>query len=63
MSSQASDSSLNGRQLAHDLRTPIAALLAVETHLDAVPHDVRALLREAICRLQNIAERVQERAS
>lgn len=63
MTSLQTENVLDGRQLAHDLRTPIAALLAVETHLDTVPHDVRALLREAICRLQNIAERVNERAS
>jgi len=62
MNAAQPEATLDRSKLAHDLRTPIAALLAVEGHLDGVSHDVRSLMREAICRLQLIAERVVERA-
>ncbi len=60
MTSHPLEPALDRSQLVHDLRTPIAALLAVESHLDGVCADARSLMREAICRLQKIAEGVAE---
>lgn len=43
------------QQVAHDIRSPIAALTVVTQMLDNVPEDQRILIRQAVQRIEDIA--------
>ncbi len=43
------------RQVAHDIRSPLAALAMIEQYLSALPEEVRVILRSAFSRIRDIA--------
>jgi signal transduction histidine kinase len=43
------------QQVAHDIRSPLAALSSAEQSLDIVPEDTRTLIRSAVTRIKDIA--------
>lgn len=49
------------RQVAHDIRSPLAAFQAVLTEVDGMEESARALLRSAIQRIHSIANQMLER--
>lgn len=49
------------QQVAHDIRSPMAALAILERNLDGVPLDVRQLARSALDRIRGIAEGLMPR--
>lgn len=49
-------------QMAHDIRSPLAALSALEPDLAGLPDDTRELLQGAIARLKDIASGLLDRA-
>jgi signal transduction histidine kinase len=49
------------RQVAHDIRSPLAAFQAVLTDVDGMEESARTLLRSAIQRIRGIADQMLER--
>jgi signal transduction histidine kinase len=47
------------QQVAHDIRSPLAALRSVDPELRSLPENTRALLRNAIQRISDIANQLQ----
>jgi len=47
---------MNADQVAHDLRSPLAALELMLSCLDEVPEEKRTILRAAISRIREIAD-------
>ncbi len=48
-------------QLAHDIRSPLAALNVIEPDLQTLPEDARVLLRSAIGRIRDIANNLLDK--
>ncbi len=46
------------RQVAHDIRSPLAAINALEKDLVILPEDTRLMLRSAVNRIQDIANKL-----
>jgi len=49
-------------QVAHDIRSPLAALSMAERDLSALPEETRLIIRSAIGRIQDIASQLMARA-
>lgn len=49
-------------QVAHDIRSPLAALSVIEQDLSALPDETRALLKAAISRIREIASDLLDRS-
>ena len=47
-------------QVAHDIRSPLTALSVIENHLSGISEDTRALLRDVITRIRDIANNLIE---
>ena len=50
-------------QVAHDIRSPLAALSMAERDLAALPEDTRLIIRSAIGRIQDIASQLMLKAN
>jgi signal transduction histidine kinase len=50
-------------QVAHDIRSPLAALSMAERDLETLPEETRIILRSAISRIQDIASQLMHQAS
>ena len=48
-------------QVAHDIRSPLAALDAALKHVDSLPQERRAMLRNAVDRIRDIADNLLDR--
>lgn len=48
-------------QVAHDIRSPLAALAATEKDLSGVPEETRTLIRNAVSRIRDIADLLIEK--
>lgn len=48
-------------QVAHDIRSPLAALAMADSQLAALPEDTRVMIRSAIGRIRDIANHLLER--
>ena len=49
-------------QVAHDIRSPLAALSMAERDLSVLPEDTRIIIRSAMSRIQDIASQLMEKA-
>jgi signal transduction histidine kinase len=47
-------------QVAHDIRSPLAALEMVNEELSALPEDLRLLVRNAVGRIKDISNNLLE---
>ena len=56
MMSSSNPSSMDADQVAHDLRSPLAALELMLSCLDEVPEEKRTILRAAVSRIREITD-------
>ncbi len=43
-------------QVAHDIRSPLSALVVAASHCDAVPEDIRVMIQTSVTRIKEIAD-------